>query len=426
MVSGDETEDTFNLSTSHVPFRELLLKKTDVSDIMSVTDSDGNEYYQVGSLSQDTVFKAITNLSNDNDLVQSNLEVVPAPYRFVKIVDPNTRTTKLRFGSGDADSLDDDIIPDPSDLSLPLYGKKTFSRFSIDPNDLIRSKTLGISPKNTVIRARYRSGGGLRHNVPAEAIRRVSSLKINFRRNPSLEDATFVKSSLDAKNHEAARGGDTAPSLTELREKIPVARQQQSRIVSKQDLLARIYTLPAQFGRVYRAGISDNPENPLSSILYVCSRDNTGRLAITPDSLKQNLSKYLNEFRLISDALDILDASVINYYVKFGILCNPNVNKQSTVQVAINKVREILSLKYYQINQPILIDDIRNVIINTPGVVSLVELDVGPLAGTIEGRVYSDVSFDFSKATVRNMVIGPEGSIFEMKFPSNDIIGTAL
>jgi hypothetical protein len=351
---------------------------------------------------------------------------VPAPYRFVKIVDPHTRTTKLRFGSGDADSLDDDIIPDPSELSLPLYGKKTFSRFSIDPNDLIKSRTLGISPKNTVIRVRHRSGGGLRHNVPPESIRRVSSLKISFRRNPTMEDATYVRSSLDSKNYQAARGGDSAPSLTDLREKIPAARQQQSRIVSKQDLLARIYTLPAQFGRVYRAGISENPENPLSSVLYVISRDSAGRLAITPDSLKQNLSKYLNEFRLISDALDILDASVINYYVKFGVLCNPNVNKQSTVQTAISRIKEILDLKFYQINQPILIDDIRNVIINTPGVVSLIELDVGPRAGTIEGRVYSDVSFDFSKATVRNMVIGPEGSIFEMKHPTSDIIGTAL
>ena len=241
-----------------------------------------------------------------------------------------------------------------------------------------------------------------------------------------MEDATYVRSSLDSKNYQAARGGDSAPSLADLREKIPAARQQQSRIVSKQDLLARIYTLPAQFGRVYRAGISENPENPLSSVLYVISRDSAGRLAITPDSLKQNLSKYLNEFRLISDSLDILDASVINYYVKFGVLCNPNVNKQSTVQTAISRIKEILDLKFYQINQPILIDDIRNVIINTPGVVSLVELDVGPRAGTIEGRAYSDVSFDFSKATVRNMIMGPEGSIFEMKHPTSDIIGTAL
>ena len=426
MVSGDESEDSFSIGTTHVPFREVSLKRSDVSDIMSVTDSDGNQYYEVESLSQDTVFKAVMNLNEDSDLVQSNLEVAPAPYRFVRIVDPNTRVTRVKFGSGDADSLDDDIIPDPSKLSLPLYGKTTFSRFSIDPNDLIKSRTLGISPKNTTIRIRYRSGGGLSHNVPASAIRKISNIKISFRRNPSMADATYVRSSLDVKNHDPARGGDSAPTLSELREKIPVARQQQSRIVSKQDLLARIYTLPAQFGRVYRAGISDNPENPLSSLLYVISRNRMGQLDITPDSLKKNIAKYLNEFRLISDAIDILDASVVNYYVKFGILCNPNVNKQATVQTAIARVKEILELRHFQIDQPILIDDIRNVIINTPGVISLIDLDIGPLAGTIENRIYSDTSFDFKTSTVRNMITGPQGSIFELRFPTNDIIGTAL
>ena len=113
-------------------------------------------------------------------------------------------------------------------------------------------------------------------------------------------------------------------------------------------------------------------------------------------------------------------------YVKFGILCNPTVNKQATVKSTITAIKQILELKYFQIDQPILLDDIRNVILNTPGVISLVDLDVGPLAGVVDSRVYSDVSFDFKKSTIRNMIIGPPGSIFEMRFPESDIIGTAL
>ena len=98
------------------------------TEIMNVQDTSLNTYYEVEALSQDTVFKAVLNLGDDNTLVSKNLEVVPAPYRFVSRFDPRSKITVLRFGSGDSASFEDDIIPDPSKLALPLYGKKTFTR----------------------------------------------------------------------------------------------------------------------------------------------------------------------------------------------------------------------------------------------------------------------------------------------------------
>ena len=138
---------------------------------MDVFDSASNVYYEVESLSQDTVFKGVMNLNTEKDLVPMNLEVIPAPRRFVSRHDIRSRLTTIRFGAGDAETLDDDIIPDPSDLSLPLYGKTTFSRFGIDPNSLLQTHTLGLSPVDTTITVTYRHGGGLSHNVPAQSIR---------------------------------------------------------------------------------------------------------------------------------------------------------------------------------------------------------------------------------------------------------------
>ena len=172
---------------------------------MYVADSDNNVYHQVESLSQDTVFKGVLSLNAEKELVPMNLEVIPAPRRFVSRHDFRTRLTTIRFGAGDATTLDDDIVPDPSDLSLPLYGKTTFSRFSIDPNSLLRTHTLGISPLDTTIRVQYRYGGGLSHNVPARSIRFVQNLKMEFRNGVSNADAIFIRNSIDIRNDFAAR-----------------------------------------------------------------------------------------------------------------------------------------------------------------------------------------------------------------------------
>ena len=425
-VSGNETYDEFNVGTAHVPFRKLTLLNTDVSDIISVTDSDGNIYYQTETLSQDTVFRAVMNIDEDGNYVPMNLEVISAPRRFTAKHDPTTRLSTIRFGSGDAETFDDDIIPDPSTLSLPLYGKKTFSRFAIDPNALLKTQTLGISPKGTKIRVRYRHGGGLSHNVAAGSIRLVKSLNMDFQNSPTSADAVYVRGSIEIKNLEPARGGDAAPTLEELRGKIPAARQMQSRIVSKQDLLARIYTMPNEFGRVYRAGIRTNPINPLASELFIVSRDRHGKLTTSPDALKRNLSTYLNEYRLISDAIDILDASVSNFQVKFGIMTAPGANKNGVIQSVISRIKDIMKIDNFQIDQPILMDDITNIIINTPGVVSLLSLEVFPKIGTEEDRTYSDFYFDYSASTRNKVIVGPPGNIFELKYPDNDIIGSAL
>ena len=70
-------------------------------------------------------------------------------------------------------------------------------------------------------------------------------------------------------------------------------------------------------------------------------------------------------------------------------------------------------------------DDITNVIINTQGVISLLDLSIFPITGLITDRKYSTNGFDFTIASKRGMIIGPPGTIFELKFPEHDIIGSA-
>lgn len=425
-VSGVESTQTFVIDNEFVQFREILLNDTNVSAILSVVDSDGNKYYEVSSLSDDTAFQKIKNVGADYSQVPYYVRVIPCPYRFVRLYDPSTQLTTLRFGSGDAATLDDDIVPDPSDLSLPLYGKTVIPRFSIDPTSLLQTSTLGISPRGTILTVRYRRGGGTDHNVSSNQITSIETLSFQFRNQPSAADALSVRQSLVVTNPEPASGGDSPPSLDDLRGRITSARKAQARVVTRQDLLSRVYSMPNEFGRVYRAGIADNPANPMAPIMYILSKDASGNLTTSPDTLKINLRTYLNEFRLVGDAVDVLDAAIINFGVKYSIYVSETANKTQVITNVNQRIARALDRKFFNIDQPIVIDDITNIIINSDFVVSIIDLQVFSRTGIIEDRSYSNVSFDFQQSAKKGLIRGSRGSIFELKFPDFDIIGSAF
>jgi hypothetical protein len=184
--------------------------------------------------------------------------------------------------------------------------------------------------------------------------------------------------------------------------------------------------LPAQFGRVFRASIADNPVNPMSLLVYVACLDSESKLTSAPDSLKLNLSKYLNEFRLISDAYDVLDARIINFGITYEVYLEKSANRTATVQSINRRISESLNQKYFQIDQPLIIDDIVNIIINSNGVIALSNLRVYPINGIVENREYANTRFSFESSTKKGIIRGPVGSIFELKYSNNDIIGSAV
>ena len=423
-VSGAITTEAFTLTNSFIPFRTISLANPDISTILQVTDSENNEYYEVESLSQDTVFKSFQNNNRTDDGVESNLGILAAPYRFITKGDIRTRQTSIQFGSGRSSSIDDDGVPDPSDLSLPLYGKKTMPRFSLDPAALLDTKTLGISPQNTTISVTYRYGGGASHNVSAKSINAIENLNIEFKDSLSGVESIDVRSSVEVVNEQPAAGGSNRITTEEIRRIIPTARNLQSRVVTREDLLARLYLLPNEYGRIFWAGIVANPQNPLASILYVISRDNAGRLSQSPDVLKKNISKYLNEYRMISDAIDILDAQVFNFRVNISIVTAPNSNKLQVTRRVISAIKSFFKLDKMQIGQPVLESEIIYAIINVPGVLSLVELKLTSLYGTVSKRTYAESQLDFESIKNNGIFFPPVGGIFELRYPNDDIVVT--
>jgi hypothetical protein len=424
-ISGQRATESFYVG-SFEPFKRYTLSKENVTEIINVTDNFGNKYYEVDFLTEDTVFEAVPNKGPDNDLVKDVLRIKPVPYRFFKRMDLNTRFTTLTFGGGSAETTDNDIIPDPSELALPLYGKKTFNRVSINPNNLLRTSTLGIIAPNSTITIEYRYGGGLSHNVEKNTIRNLETLKLDFPGNPTASIASFVRQTVKVTNESDASGGEDAPTLEELKLLIPNYKNSQRRIVSNEDLLARLYTLPSNFGRVFRARIIPNPNNPNSSLLFVISRNSEKKLTVTPDTLKKNISTYLNKYRLISDAIDILDARIVNISLQYQIVVDPEYNKQLILQNINAKLKEFFDIKNFDIDQPINISEVRNIIFNNVGIIGVEQVSFSNICGIKNDRVYSNVNYDIASNIFKGLIIPPTGGIFEIRYPEYDISGICL
>jgi len=417
-VSGESKTTTIPVG-EFKQFKKITIQDADINEILRVIDSSGNEYYEVDYLSQDVVFKAVQNKSYDYDKVSDNLEILPAPYRFTREFDRSSSFTNLTFGSGNAMTLDTDYIPDPSEFALPMYGKSVVSRQSIDPNNMLSTSTLGMSPYNTKLTIVYRKGGGLNNNVSAESIKTIENLEITYNRNSSSYNNFAIKTSLNINNVNSSKGGEDKPTINELRYEYKGHQNSQSRIVTKGDLLTRVYTLPTNFGRVFRAGLSNTTSNLFSTQLFIISRDSSGKLVASSDSLKKNLEVYLNQYRLITDAIDILDAFIINIGVEYEIVTDGIIHKNIIVADINKKIKSFFDIKKWQLDMPINSTDLELIINNVSGVISL---NYCKLINKTGGS-YSAQSIDIAASTTGKFLVGPPGSIFELKNSSDDIQG---
>ena len=426
-VSGGTAEEQFTMGSDATAFKTIALANPNVSEIVLVKDTEGNEYYEVDSLSQDTVFKEVENYNSDYADVENGIAVVPAPYRFVTRAESESGSVTIIFGSGQADTLDNDILPDPSEVSLPLFGdKKTFSKVSIDPNSLMGTKSLGITPMNTTIRVRYRYGGGVSHNVSSGTIKTMSNLLTKFNDAVTPTKASTIRSTITVNNDSDAQGGEDSPTLEDLRSIALSVRNSQNRVVSKDDLIARIFLMPTNFGRAFRIGIQPNPVNPLGSLLFLVNRDKDGKLIQSPDTLKRNISTYVNEFRLVSDAFDILDAKIINIGFNYRIIADEREDKSAVITRVNNALKTYLDTKNMNLDAGIQVSDLVNLILNQDGVNGLDSYEFTSLTGEIDGREYSSISFSPKRSIRRGVLSPPLGGIFEVKFPDSDIVGNSI
>ena len=354
------------------------------------------------------------------------LKLRAAPYRFVTEYNVETGKMSLTFGAGETQTFDGDLIPDLGELSIPLYGKDYFTDFAIDPQNFLKTRTLGLSPTNTTLTIKYRVGGGLSTNAGSNTIRSV--VQSVFTVGDSSLNAAIVRdvrNSLEVVNPRPVVGGLDEKSIEEVKQLVSANFAAQNRMVGITDFTVRALSMPSRYGSIFRAYARLNPLNKNTIDLHILTKDSSGYVVAPTDDLAQNLKKYLNNFRMVTDVINIAHGEVINVGVRFSVLTNPVSVSSEVLADCLLALKEFFAIDKWQINQPINMTKMYKLISDVPGVLSLISLNFTNLTGTQEGRAYSNASYNILENTANGILYCKENAIFEVKYPNVDIVGTA-
>jgi len=422
-----------------VPFSTVEITGEKIVGILDITDqTTGNTWYEVDYLAQETIFDSIKNTNtNDPNLSQYSgdtpyiLQLKLIQRRFATRFLDST-TLQLQFGSGTTADNDAEIIPNPDNvgLGLPFGQSKLTTAFS--PSNFIFTNTYGIAPSNTTLAVRYLVGGGVVANVPSNDLTNITGNIQFLNSNLNGVTATTIFNSLAVTNPIAADGGGDGDSIEEIRQNASANFASQLRNVTQDDYLVRALSMPAKYGVISKAYIEPTKAQSISAgesqsvlDLYVLSYNVNNRLTIASPALKQNLTTYLSQYRMVNDSVNIKDGFIINIGVNFSIIVLPNFNSNDILTRCITALKDFFTIDKWAINEPIVLRDLYILLDAIEGVQTVQNITISNLSG--EDLGYSKYSYDILAATQNNVVYPSlDPSIFEVKYPNTDIQGRVV
>lgn len=455
-----------------VPFFSIPLNKTNVLKILNVVDSNNNTYYEVDYLAQDTIPIEIDNVPINNQTLSQYRNETPkilkylrTEKRFVTTVDENNITT-IQFGANTENYDNTVVIPNPTNVGVALSNLKNLN-ISLDNTNVLKANSYGVSPSNTTLTVTYVVGGGLNSNVNSGEINKITAVSYS-NDVTSLTDSEVIllntiKNSLSVNNLESSTGGDDAETDEEIRQNAILNFSSQNRMVTEDDFLLRVYALPPQLGNISKAfiqsnltrevqynglitGITDvsnntrvdlsplNPldrrkflqsNNPFTNNLYLLGYDSNKNLTQINQATIQNLITYLENYKILTDRINIVDGYIINIGVEFKITVFKGFNKFEVLNSCIQSVKNFFNIDNWSFNQPINLSQINFEIMQNEGVQSVTEINIKNL--TIDDGNYSRIAYNMSIATQNNIIYPPKDpAVFEVKFPDSDIKGIVV
>ena len=417
-------------------FSRIDLAETNVIQIYDVRDSNGNKWYEVPYLAQEMVFQDYPiSDQTDEDLlpykgtVANVLRLIKTSRRFVTQINADN-TTSLVFGGGNSTSGDETLIPNFKNVGLGLQSSIDKLGASFDPANFLKTRTYGQAPSTTTLTVSYLVGGGISSNVPQGDLTRIQAIEFD-------DDNTFfaqseqglysqIKSSVAVENEEPATGGRGAETVEEIRQNSLGNFGSQNRAVTTKDYQIRALSMPSKYGGVTKAfcapyGKEDSRSYALN--LYILGYDSQKKLSTLNQGVKENLKTYLNEYRILTDGVNIMDGFVINVGVDYEIRVYSGYNKREVLVRCTNELTEYFNIDNWSFNMPINISEIELLIAGIEGVQSVPKVEIN---NKCLGN-YSINSYNIQEATKGKMVYPSlDPSIFEVKFPAKDIRGKAV
>jgi len=438
-ISSTINTVTFNFGEVE-KFPTINISDSNIVGILDVVDSDGNIWYEVPYLAQETILDKIKNtnpwendpnFSGDKAEVPYLLRLKKVPRRFVtRFLSPIN--LQIQFGAGtNTQNNDEEITPNPNNVGLGLPYKQNKIKTAFSPANFLFTGTYGIAPSNTTLTIRYLTGGGVSSNIPSNTLSTIITTgNIKFQKDTLDETlAQYIFDSVEINNPSAATGGKDGDTIDEIRFNSLANFNAQQRTVTQDDYLVRALSLPSDFGSIAKVYVEPEKlenlnlgETPAVLDLYVLAYNNNKKLTTASRALKRNLNTYLSQFRVINDSINIKDAFVINIGIEFEIITLPNFNNNQVLLRCITALQNYFNIDKWQINQPIFLRDLFITLDRIEGVQTVNKVDIINKVGTSLG--YSQYAYDI-KAATQNNVIYPslDASIFEIKNMDTDIKG---
>ena len=406
------------------PFFELFLPEKNVLGITSVILKNGTQYtntpttaeflgldnkwYEVDALAEDRVF--IEDLTKVSD--QPGIKVgkyIQTQNRFITEFTPEG-FKKMTFGGGTNTAQDQ--LNQFTTLGTTLELQKYSNNFSLGS---------ALSPNSTLF-IQYRVGGGLATNLGSNVINQLGTISF-YVNGPSETTNSTVVNSLRCVNVTAAVGGAGIPSLEEIRNYVSFNFSAQKRAVTVQDYESIIRNMPSQFGAPAKVSITENNNKILIQIL---SFDTSGKLTnIVSNTLRQNIANYLSNYRMMNDYISIFSAEVIDLSVDVAIVLDSAQNSGQVISSVIDKVSTYFNPQTRQLGQNVYLSELRSIIQNTNGVLTVSTLDIFNEVG---GQYSSaETSMEYSDPAVK--LIGPvddtifaqPSQVYQIRYPGKDI-----
>jgi len=424
-ISAEVKTVTYTASSPE-RFKTFTLVDTNIVGILDITDSNNNTWTEVPYLAQDTVFNKQTNTATDAQLVPYTMTLQRVPRRFVTRFDKNGNLL-IQFGAGTSQDSDTVITPDPTNVGLGnnAIGVSRIDQ-AYDPSNFLFTGTYGLAPSNTTLTVRYLVGGGIEANAPADTLTTIlASTRTSL--NAGYENTLVIT------NPTPATGGKDGDTSEELRQNSIKAYSEQLRAVTREDYTIRALSLPSQFGSIAKVFVSQDQlsstvsttdnildGNPLALSMYVLAYTNDKHLTTATDTLKSNLKTYLSQYRILTDAVNIKDAFIVNIGIRYDVVLRPGYIGRDVLLKCTEALKTYFEITKWNINQPINLSEVYTALDKAKGVQTVQNVEVFNKVG---GN-YSQFGYDVQGATKNNIVYPSyDPCIFEVKFPDIDIEG---
>lgn len=453
-TSGKEVEKTFTFGAPKI-YDKIKIVDENIIRVKSIYDSDDDKWTRVPYLAQETVFEQIeNNEDNSTNLYQYRgntpylLELNRVPKRYTTRFE-NDGVMVIQFGAGVSANADEEIIPNPDNVGSQLYTEHQNLDSSLDPSNFLYTKTYGVAPANTTLTVKYVVGNGVVDNVPAKDLTNVIASSTTFKNEINLTSSTvsFIRSSLACTNPNPAVGGKTTETDDEIRQNAMAYFGAQNRTVTREDYIMRCYAMPPQFGSVAKAYIAQDYQvenkkldgepisteipNPLAMNLYTLGYNSDKNVVSLNEATKYNLKNYISYHRMLTDAVNIKDAHIVNIGINFEIIVLPEYNSNEVLLRAIDRMKEYFNIDNWRINEPINLSNVYVELDKVEGVQTVVRPGKDGKGGLqifnkFNGS-YSPNKYSLLTATKNGIIYPPKDpSIFEVKYPNSDIRGQVV